>query len=59
MAVSTGVVMLTYFNSIKVRLKLAQTDSDAPAEGHFNSIKVRLKQEGHVDITINDKISIP
>ena len=35
--------ILPYFNSIKVRLKLAYIDMPMRAEAYFNSIKVRLK----------------
>ena len=36
-------IQLTYFNSIKVRLKRSSFKTKGVELGHFNSIKVRLK----------------
>ena len=51
--------MKSYFNSIKVRLKLREALREITKETHFNSIKVRLKLDRLQPLYELFPISIP
>ena len=52
-------MILLYFNSIKVRLKLLRFEGMTEEEFNFNSIKVRLKRNRFGFGGVHDDISIP